>query len=413
MILPSVRAPRERVDGRPEALGAQRVLCPCGPERVGLGALLVSLGPGWTGGAGGSRSCIATGARDSQLPPHDRAEDDPQAPANPGRRWRSRPSSMPAGGCGTRCCSLLCSMTPACAIGKALGLRHEDIAAAEREVTVVPRHKRQRRTNQVGGPTRTIPVSTKLVHSMPTACTEVRQSLTTDSVFRQPTPPPTLTSTLHHLCSPLPTPAPDRPQFQPHWSRPTAAHAPAPRRRSGRGWCRRSSATPRAPQRRGLWASRAARTPARVSEAGRLGPRAASCRGHRGNAPRPVLSPCRGCRQAHVDGPPGVGADEFVFEPRPTRCSVELCAGFPGCRRTGRGGWGLCAAHHDRWITEGRGPPCLEHLTASTDLSGTSRPHWPLPGAGLGPRGRRTGLWVYTAQSHKRARPALQSATVP
>ena len=47
-------------------------------------------------------------------------------------------------------------------IGEALGLRHEDIAAAEREVTVFPRHNvNGARTKSAN--TRTIPVSAELV----------------------------------------------------------------------------------------------------------------------------------------------------------------------------------------------------------------------------------------------------------
>jgi integrase/recombinase XerD len=47
-------------------------------------------------------------------------------------------------------------------VGEALGLRHEDIAAAEREVTVVPRHNANGARSKPAS-TRTIPVSAELV----------------------------------------------------------------------------------------------------------------------------------------------------------------------------------------------------------------------------------------------------------
>lgn len=49
-----------------------------------------------------------------------------------------------------------------CRIGEALGLRHADIAAAEREITIVARHNDNGARSKSRGP-RTIPVSTELI----------------------------------------------------------------------------------------------------------------------------------------------------------------------------------------------------------------------------------------------------------
>jgi integrase len=111
---------------------------------------------------------------------------------------------------------------------------------------------------------------------------------------------------------------------------------------------------------------------------------------------------------------PEFRADEFVFDPADPVFGGALCR-VPSCLRTGRGGWGLCAAHHDRWITEGR--PGLDAFATATD------PRWhkqtPLaccqaPGCGRGVA--RQGLCVRHAQSRERAgRPALPQwlATLP
>ena len=107
-------------------------------------------------------------------------------------------------------------------------------------------------------------------------------------------------------------------------------------------------------------------------------------------------------------------ADELVFDPADPVFGGALCR-VPSCPRTGRGGRGLCAAHHDRWITAGRPDP--DAFAASTD------PRWhkqaPLaccraPGCGRGVA--RQGLCVRHAQSRERAgRPALPQwlAAVP
>src|SRR5258708_16863537 len=97
---------------------------------------------------------------------------------------------------------------------------------------------------------------------------------------------------------------------------------------------------------------------------------------------------------------------DFVFDPADPVFGGALCR-VPSCLRTGGGGRGLCAAHHDRWICEGRPDP--DAFAASTD------PRWhkqtPLaccraPGCGRGVA--RQGLCVRHAQSRERAgRPAL------
>src|SRR5260221_11438316 len=48
-----------------------------------------------------------------------------------------------------------------CRAGEALGLRHEDIAAAEREISIVPRDNANRARAKSGG--RTVPVGGELV----------------------------------------------------------------------------------------------------------------------------------------------------------------------------------------------------------------------------------------------------------
>ena len=67
-------------------------------------------------------------------------------------------------------------------VGEALGLRHEDIAAAEREVTVVPRHNANgARTKSAS--TRTIPVSAELVRLYADYLHEEYGDLDSDYVF--------------------------------------------------------------------------------------------------------------------------------------------------------------------------------------------------------------------------------------
>jgi hypothetical protein len=103
---------------------------------------------------------------------------------------------------------------------------------------------------------------------------------------------------------------------------------------------------------------------------------------------------------------PEFRADEFVFDPVDPVFGGAVCL-VPGCLRTGRGGWGLCAAHHDRWVTAGRPDP--DAFATSTE------PRWhkqtPLAccrAAGCGRGVARQGLCVRHAQSRERAgRPAL------
>ena len=139
-----------------------------------------------------------------------------------------------------------------------------------------------------------------------------------------------------------------------------------------------------------------------------------------GYSRRPAGSPGGGCRgDRHASGlslaprpglllgrlmstvRPEFRADEFVFDPADPVFGGALCR-VPSCPRTGRGGWGLCAAHHDRWITAGRPDP--DAFATSTG------PRWhkqvPLaccraPGCGRGVA--RQGLCVRHAQSRERA----------
>src|ERR1017187_3204777 len=61
---------------------------------------------------------------------------------------------------------------------------------------------------------------------------------------------------------------------------------------------------------------------------------------------------------------PEFRADEFVFDPADPVFGGAVCH-VPSCLRSGRGGSGLCAAHHGRWITEGR--PDLDAFATATD----------------------------------------------
>lgn len=67
-------------------------------------------------------------------------------------------------------------------IGEALGLRHEDIAAAEREITVVPRLNANGARTKAGG-SRTIPVSAELVRLYADYLHEEYGDLDSDYVF--------------------------------------------------------------------------------------------------------------------------------------------------------------------------------------------------------------------------------------
>ena len=53
---------------------------------------------------------------------------------------------------------------------------------------------------------------------------------------------------------------------------------------------------------------------------------------------------------------PEFRADELVFDPADPVFGGSVCR-VAACPRTARGGRGLCSAHHDRWIAEGRPDP--------------------------------------------------------
>ena len=109
-------------------------------------------------------------------------------------------------------------------VGEALGLRHEDIAAAEREVTVVPRHNANgARTKSAN--TRTIPVSAELIRLYADYLHEEYGDLDSDYVFvnlwGQPHGHPLAYPAVYDLVGRL------RRRtgvvFDPHWYRHTAA----------------------------------------------------------------------------------------------------------------------------------------------------------------------------------------------
>jgi integrase len=92
---------------------------------------------------------------------------------------------------------------------------------------------------------------------------------------------------------------------------------------------------------------------------------------------------------------------ELVFDPADPVFGGAICR-VAVCPRTARGGRGLCAAHHDRWIAEGR--PDLDVFAAATS------PRWrkqaPLaccraPGCGRGVR--RQGLCMRHSAAWERA----------
>jgi len=104
---------------------------------------------------------------------------------------------------------------------------------------------------------------------------------------------------------------------------------------------------------------------------------------------------------------PEFRADEFVFDPADPVFGGAICP-VPSCQRTGRGGWGLCAAHHDRWIAAGR--PDLDVFAAATD------PRWHLqtplaccraPGCGRGV-GRKKLCGRHAAAWERAGRPDMQ-----
>lgn len=100
---------------------------------------------------------------------------------------------------------------------------------------------------------------------------------------------------------------------------------------------------------------------------------------------------------------PEFRADELVFDPADPVFGGAICR-VASCPRTARGGHGLCSAHHDRWVAEGR--PGLEEFAAATS------PRWhkqePLaccraPGCGRGVRrqglcGRHSAAWERAGQ---------------
>jgi hypothetical protein len=53
---------------------------------------------------------------------------------------------------------------------------------------------------------------------------------------------------------------------------------------------------------------------------------------------------------------PEFRADELVFDPADPVFGGAVCR-VAACPRTARGGRGLCSAHHDRWIAEGKPDP--------------------------------------------------------
>ena len=86
---------------------------------------------------------------------------------------------------------------------------------------------------------------------------------------------------------------------------------------------------------------------------------------------------------------PEFRAEEIVFDPADPVFGGAICR-VASCPRTARGGRGLCAAHHDRWMAVGR--PDLDAFAAATS------PRWhnqePLaccraPSCGRGVRRRR------------------------
>jgi integrase len=121
-------------------------------------------------------------------------------------------------------------------IGEALGLRHEDIAAAEREVTVFPRHNANgARTKSAN--TRTIPVSAEPVRLYADYLHEEYGDLDSGYVFvnlwGRPHGRPLAYPAVYDLVCRL------RRQtgidFDPHWYRHTTATRQVPRRRRDRG----------------------------------------------------------------------------------------------------------------------------------------------------------------------------------
>jgi hypothetical protein len=153
------RAAGGRVDGEPEAVGAGGVLLPSGPARRGCGraavglaarrparrveAVLASRRQGQAGAAAG-----------------DRGEDAAPAAAGAG----PRPGAGDPGCLRAPAGSLLAGadVGSGCRVGEALGLRHEDIAAVEREVAFVPRVNANNARCKSGQP-RTVPVSAGLI----------------------------------------------------------------------------------------------------------------------------------------------------------------------------------------------------------------------------------------------------------
>ena len=109
-------------------------------------------------------------------------------------------------------------------IGEALGLRHEDIAAAEREITVLPRHNANGARSKSGS-MRTIPVSAELVRLYADYLHEEYGDLDSDYVFvnlwGRPHGHPLAYPAVYDLVRRL------RRQtgldFDPHWYRHTAA----------------------------------------------------------------------------------------------------------------------------------------------------------------------------------------------
>ena len=88
---------------------------------------------------------------------------------------------MRAPGCGTACCGPCCGTT-GIRIGEALGLRHEDLAAAEGELTITPRVNDNRARAKSASP-RTIPVSPEVIRLYADYLHEEYGDLDSDYVF--------------------------------------------------------------------------------------------------------------------------------------------------------------------------------------------------------------------------------------
>jgi integrase/recombinase XerD len=88
---------------------------------------------------------------------------------------------MRAPTCGIACCGPCCGMR-GIRVGEALGLRHEDLAAAEGELTITPRVNDNRARAKSGRP-RTIPVSPEVIRLYADYLHEEYGDLDSDYVF--------------------------------------------------------------------------------------------------------------------------------------------------------------------------------------------------------------------------------------